>query len=611
MNDRGEPGERGTQGDDRLRDDELASLVRDVADGWTMPPQRLDQVTWHERARVTRSGRMGLRRGHWGATLGRSAAAAVAATVILSLAAVWLAAPRSGPGASPLVASPGTSVASGPSGTPASAAPGPSTEASAPPTSGPSAAAPTPLPAFARFGAPVSPSSIMVLNDQAYQLLDLTNGTLGQPITYSRLMRRQDGGYVCLCTGQVSSGESDGLSLTVRTYDGAGTQVGTGFSAGSFVGRPDPVITDPPSYTSSSADVSGMLGPDDRFLFVGWAVREPPVWHAGVDVVDLEARRVVQTVQLPDSPSSDAGEADYAWAPAVTFAPDGRHIAIRATSAKTYGITGVVRWSAPLDAGRVGGLTPFATGPDSLAGCDPSPLDEGFAGPATYYAVCGQSDTPVLRRVDLAGHSVGSTTLSGMGPIPFVGVYGSALDRASGTYFAWDASGGVLVGVDLASGRLTGTATVPKPSADAAGPLGWLADAGARLGDWLAPPAAAKMFLQAGLVLAPDGQRLYAIGVNGTAYEFAGGSSGVWVFDARSLNLLAHWTPTADFSSLAVSRDGAFVYAAGTAGMDAGGNPTGQDASVTVYDAATGAIRIVAGKLGQSYLDFSPLSVQR
>lgn len=606
MNDRRAPIEGAAHERDPLRDDELAALVRDVAEGWTMPPQRLDQPTWRERARVPASGRTTPRPGRWGATLGRSVAAAVAATVILSLAAVWLAAPRSAPGASPAVASPVTGAAS------PSSAPSTSGATTAPSPSSPTSAAPTPLPAFAQFGAPVTPSSVMVLNDQAYQLLDLSSGTLGQPITSSRLLRRHDSGYVCVCTGQVSSGGSDGLSLSIRTYDAVGTQVGTGFSAGSFVGRPNPALTDPTSDVSASADLSGMLSPDDRFLFVGWAVRQPPVWHAGVDVVDLQGRKVVQSVTLPDSPSSDAGVAAFAWAPTVAIAPDGRHLAIRATSAKMYGITGVARWSAPLGSGHIGQLTPFSTGPSSLNNCEAYPLDEGFAGPAAYYAVCGQSGTPVLRRVDLAGRSIGSTTLSGMGAIPYAGLFGSAVDRASATYYAWDPAGGVLVRVDLVSGSVTGSTTVPKPSAAAGGLLDWLAGAGARLGNWLAPRAAAKMFLQAALVLSPDGQRLYAIGVLGiSAIEVSSGTSGVWTFDTGSLRQVAHWAPTADFGSLAVSPDGAFVYAAGMPGSDASGNPTSQDASVTVYDAATGAVRVIAGKLGQSYLDFSPLSVAR
>lgn len=69
-------------------------------------------------------------------------------------------------------------------------------------------------------------------------------------------------------------------------------------------------------------------------------------------------------------------------------------------------------------------------------------------------------------------------------------------------------------------------------------------------------------------------------------------------FDSESLAPLGNWAPTADFVSLAVSRDGRFVYAAGAPGVDASGTPSGFGASITVYDTSDGSVRMVAGQLG-------------
>ena len=41
---------------DPLDDAALAALVRDVADDWQMPPQRLDEVTWRDRVGRGRAG---------------------------------------------------------------------------------------------------------------------------------------------------------------------------------------------------------------------------------------------------------------------------------------------------------------------------------------------------------------------------------------------------------------------------------------------------------------------------------------------------------------------------------------------------------------------------
>ena len=75
------------------------------------------------------------------------------------------------------------------------------------------------------------------------------------------------------------------------------------------------------------------------------------------------------------------------------------------------------------------------------------------------------------------------------------------------------------------------------------------------------------------------------------------GSTGVWVFDASSLQAVAHWAPVADYVSLTLNRDGSLLLVAGMPGADAAGNSNDQAASVTIYDAATGAVRAIAGQV--------------
>ncbi len=100
-------------------------------------------------------------------------------------------------------------------------------------------------------------------------------------------------------------------------------------------------------------------------------------------------------------------------------------------------------------------------------------------------------------------------------------------------------------------------------------------------------------------MISPDGSPVYAIGVSGDPTEEASrGSTGIYVFDTATLSLQAHWAPTSDFMSVGVSRDGTVVNAAGLPGHDADGREVPlQGGSVTVFDAATGAIRAIAGQL--------------
>ena len=76
----------------------------------------------------------------------------------------------------------------------------------------------------------------------------------------------------------------------------------------------------------------------------------------------------------------------------------------------------------------------------------------------------------------------------------------------------------------------------------------------------------------------------------------------------RSL-CVGHWPPNADYVSLAVSEDGAFVYAAGMGGVDVEGLPAPDvKPSVTVFDATDGSIRLIAGQLdGHEQLFLAPV----
>jgi DNA-binding beta-propeller fold protein YncE len=154
----------------------------------------------------------------------------------------------------------------------------------------------------------------------------------------------------------------------------------------------------------------------------------------------------------------------------------------------------------------------------------------------------------------------------------------------------------VLTRVDLATGELTtGTGQVALAADD---PL-------AALGRWLTPSAAAKVLLSSGIALSPDGTRIYALGIaSGGSADRLPGSAGLFVFDTASLAQVDHWNATADFVSIAVSADGKFVYAAGSPEMGADGSSTTQAASITVFDATDGSVRLLAGQLGHGFILF-------
>ena len=130
------------------------------------------------------------------------------------------------------------------------------------------------------------------------------------------------------------------------------------------------------------------------------------------------------------------------------------------------------------------------------------------------------------------------------------------------------------------------------------------------LGRWLVPSTSAKILLAPGMAIAPDGSRIYVLGVDGRIPSNGiAGSTGILVFDAASMTQVAQWTATADFVSIAVNADGSQVYALGASEVSADGTKDTQPASLTVFDAGTGQVRAIAGSLGQGFLTFPAATV--
>ena len=178
----------------------------------------------------------------------------------------------------------------------------------------------------------------------------------------------------------------------------------------------------------------------------------------------------------------------------------------------------------------------------------------------------------------------------------------SLVGRDGSSLFVWDPLALRLTRVDLATGNASQSPTSASGTTGGDGLL-------TALGRWLTPSAAAKMILRSGLALSPDGSRVYAIGILGGASSEMSGSAGIFAFDAATLAPVWHAEPNADYVSLAVSPDGRFLYAAGMAGVDAGGRRSGQPASITVLAAGDGSTRLIAGQLGGRLILFTASTV--
>jgi hypothetical protein len=561
-----------------LDDDQLGAMVRSAVEAWQMPPQRIDQPTWRDRTRA----RDGRRR--WPARLARSGMAALVATVVLAVAAVWLTAPRNDRGVV------------GPSQAP-TAAP------SASPSSGPAV---TPLPKLLRNGELPSVTRVMLRAGGRYQLADLATGDLvdgglGRYDGPLALVPRPDGGWLCVCGAwQMSASGPSGLTMDLVPVDADGN-AGTPTPARSLEGEADPAL--PADRQFALVDGNVAVSPDQKTALFSWSVRNgADGWAGGVDVIDVAAGSVVGNAAVPFEPITTEGPVPLPVtrnAPNVSFSPDGSAIVLAAfwfvedpaDPSPPYGLD---RWTAPFDGSAIGDVSRLAL--QTASQCDE--FDRGLVDASTYYSVCSLSGGEILvRRFSLDGTLLGDTSLArAEGELS-----GAMLEARSGDdLYLWNPVPAVLSKVDLRTGELRQSA---QPTARS-GPLDGLAELGRRVGHWIAPTAVAKIWLEPGLAITPDGSRVYAIGVSSINPNEVG-STGVYAFDANSLASVGHWQPTADFTSIAVSADGRFVYAAGFGGLGAPGGVSGNRASVTVFDTADGSIRLIAGQLTTGDIWFS------
>ncbi len=587
--------------DPRLDDDALHDLVRNAVDGWRMPPERLHATTWRERigprARRSSWGRGPRAGARWLGRLGAATSAAIVGAVLVALVAVWLGSNR--PASVGVAATHSPSQVAGAGQTPVPTA----NPVSFPPgSSGPT---PSSSPAFALSGPPLT-GRVIAGAGQGFVAIDLATGSASADLvpgaTYgSQLFHRSGGGLICACQAFASPDFVSGtMAIEIRVIAAAGGTVQR-IPVATLTGNADPYAG---GYDTAGVVTTADVSPDGRMVYVAWAYRTSPLWHLGIDVVDLGSGVVVQRMRLADRPSIVSGSPAGLWFSALRIAPDGSSAML--SIAGLDGAAGVIHIRATIAGGRIIGTAtvplpsvtvggPVCVGPGAVG-----PGAEGWATPRLYYVVCG-GGAPGLIVFDLAGRIVASQTFAGSGqPVEPYFAGSDVVDRAAGLLFHWDPFGRTLTRVDLATGRITGTATAAaKADAGSGGPLGVLGDLGRTIAGWIAPQATAKVFLQPGLALSPDGSRIYALGVA----SGGSGSSGVDVFDSRTMTQLDHWAPLADLGSIAVSPDGKYVYVAGTPG---GNSNQTYPASLEVYDASTGALHLVAGDLGSDYLALIP-----
>jgi hypothetical protein len=466
------------------------------------------------------------------------------------------------------------------------------------PTRPPPPPSPSALPALRVFGEPIQER--LLVDAAGLRLLDLGTGTLGPVLADTRWpsqLIRTASGFICVCVTTASLADGEMVSLRAQVLDRSG-RADRPKMIGSFRGYDDPALK--PDEQGNSIAIGGAVSDDESTLFLGLAQRNRDSWRRSVLVVDLRTGAVGQRVEL-DRLLLPKGEASsdptFAFSPEIVLSPSGRRAVVSAEGSGAYGTQGVKRWRVSIAGTRLESLSPLRGGSGTLpASCSIG----GYIDEETYYSLCGWGGDLRLIRARLDGSVLKEQSIEGMEtPGGFVA---QVVDMSTKRLYLWNTSSRAVARLDLARGALDRLVTLPegKTGSRRVDLLGTLV---ARLSNWVAPAAMAKMLIEPALALSPDGTRLYALGMSIPESDPGRGrSTGVYVVDTESLSLLDRWAPTTDLMSLAVSPDGRYVYAAGMAGVDSSGQETSWPASLTAYDRETGVVRLIAGDLGTDWV---------
>ncbi|MDO8484262.1 MAG: hypothetical protein Q7S35_04890 [Candidatus Limnocylindrales bacterium] len=442
----------------------------------------------------------------------------------------------------------------------------------------------TALPLQEWFSGPAAPFDNVLVEAGSVRWLRvagarLTDEALARP-GRDLLLRGARGGTVCLCwqPSGTESGDPTALDLVrvdddLRELSRTTVAVVNGLDS---IGRP-----------TGPAQVALEPSLDGRFAYLARAIRSATKWQIGLDVIDLGKAAIVDMVDLISAPQSDRSEVSAVERPTLRIAPDGRHVLVMSTIEQetSFGAPSSARhaWIVGLDGptlGRVVVANAIANTPRE----DCSWI--AFVAPAIIAKGCRYPTSDLLasfeiRRYDLAGRELGPAVDGPSEP----DADEPLIDVVDGVVYAWDPVGHMLLAADLVRGgwRSAGSAPSDRDNPGEVLTVGQRPPPGPPT-TWSDGRPATDGPRARALVGSPDGRLLFAIGTGSDP----GSSSGIWVFDTQTLQLLERWPALASYESVTLFEDGRWLAAIGRPRETATGGPADWGTSITIHDTTTG-----------------------
>jgi hypothetical protein len=400
-----------------------------------------------------------------------------------------------------------------------------------------------------------------------------------------------DGSVLCVCLERSWQKHGTTVGLNLERERAAG-QVTNRFNVLEL-------STDVEEPNGDSVGIDVAIAPDLATVFVSSLLREPDGFVGNVLAVDVATGRILDQASLP----LGAGTGGPAFS-IIRAAPGGSTLSVAVWSTPIgkdpEDVAELRTFRIAFADGRLGPVLPGASlGSRSLEGPDCG--REGFLSETVYGALCldlvDQAVVASLLVVDANGDRSTIGLPSNLTEGPSFAIDAQA-DAGAGRVFVWSPERRALARVDLTSGLVVSRSYGLGQQAGGSGTTRSGPGAGDGRLRWSDLRGAFDVYDRHTLVGSADGTRLYAIGSGDSADGGRLPSTGIWVIDTETLDLVDAWAPLAYYGDIARTADGRYVAALGVRGLDEQGDTARWQESLVFHDTSSGEPAGIYGVIG-------------
>jgi hypothetical protein len=415
------------------------------------------------------------------------------------------------------------------------------------------------------------------------------------------VFRGPNGGWLCVCFGRTNTGQAETLEIVVKYLDSNAVE-----RSGAAIETVESTVDPPAQDVDSHVDV--VLSPDGRTAYVAIAARRPAGWSVSVRAIDISRGAPIGQKELaaidvapPTAEEVEQGYGTWLAGPFLRLSPDGNRLLVyhwlEKSTDSSWGRLGtsvsVVDVAAESNGGGSLGSVAALGGAivESMGTCY-------YAQWLTEDSIVGlcwrEEQTGGEAPMEVVSFGLDGSRVAGFDytPDPDNGFAEPVLDTANRRLYLWSPVGHRLDVLEIERGRVE-TVTVDPASGAVSGDA--IQNAG-QWPDWKTLSSDYTPWTTRALLGDPRGTHLFAVGMkrgpnDGGRGEWYG-STGIWVFDTPTLDLVDRWQPAAPYVGLGMSRDSRWVYALSQGGADTDGNPSGWPPTVSVHDARDGRLAV-------------------